>query len=110
MPTFGEFLQGDGDPIADLMTKFDTLLGDTVTEAQFRAAFLAARELGKVLDDDVLRAVILAARHATEVAGVESNEDREARHRALAIRRADQDAQERAEQALSATKTPRRPR
>lgn len=33
-----------------------------VTEAELQAAFLAARKLGKVLQDDVLRAVILAAR------------------------------------------------
>ena len=34
----------------------------TVTEAQLKAAFLAARSLGKILDDDVLRAIILAGR------------------------------------------------
>lgn len=33
-----------------------------VTEAELRAAFLAARKLGQVLQDDVLRAIILAAR------------------------------------------------
>jgi len=31
-----------------------------LTDAQLQAAFLAARELGKVLPDDVLRAIILA--------------------------------------------------
>jgi hypothetical protein len=31
------------------------------TEAQLQAAFMAARELGKVLDDDVLTAIIVAA-------------------------------------------------
>lgn len=52
------------DKMADLMARLDTLMGDTVTEAQLAAAYAAARGLGKVLQDDVLRAVILAARHA----------------------------------------------
>lgn len=34
----------------------------TVTDAQLQAAFLAARGEGKILDDNVLRAIILAAR------------------------------------------------
>jgi hypothetical protein len=50
------------DPIAALMAKLDPVAGDTVTEGQLQAAFLAARALGVVLQDDVLRAVILAAR------------------------------------------------
>ena len=37
---------------------------ETVTEAQLQAAFMAARALGKVLDDEVLRAIIVAARKA----------------------------------------------
>lgn len=40
------------------------LAAGIVTEAQLKAAFLAARAKGKVLDDDVLRAVIVAARIA----------------------------------------------
>jgi hypothetical protein len=35
-----------------------------VTDAQLQAAFLAARELGKILEDDVLRAIIVASRKA----------------------------------------------
>jgi hypothetical protein len=37
---------------------------ETVTEAQLAAAFRAARELGKVLDDETLTAIIVAARKA----------------------------------------------
>lgn len=38
---------------------------DTVSEAQLQAAFLAARKLGHVLTDDVLKAIIVAAREAS---------------------------------------------
>jgi hypothetical protein len=38
--------------------------GPDVTEAELAAAFLAARGFGKILDDDVLRAIIVAAREA----------------------------------------------
>jgi hypothetical protein len=36
----------------------------TVTERQLQAAFLAARNFGVILQDDVLRAVIVAAKEA----------------------------------------------
>jgi hypothetical protein len=35
-----------------------------LSEAQLQAAFLAARRFGKILDDDVLRAIVRAARDA----------------------------------------------
>jgi hypothetical protein len=37
---------------------------DKPTEAQLQAAFLAARALGKILDDEVLTAIIVAAAEA----------------------------------------------
>jgi hypothetical protein len=42
----------------------DDLIGPDVTEAQLKAAFLAARKLGQILDDDVLRAILVAGREA----------------------------------------------
>ena len=38
------------------------MTGTYVSNAELEAAFLAAREHGKILNDDVLRAIILAAR------------------------------------------------
>jgi hypothetical protein len=35
---------------------------ENVSDAQLQAAFLAARQLGRILTDEVLRAIILAAR------------------------------------------------
>lgn len=37
-----------------------------VTDAELQAAFLAAREMGKILNDEVLAAIIIAARKVKE--------------------------------------------
>jgi hypothetical protein len=39
-------------------------MSNTITEYQLQAAFLAARGHGKILDDEVLRDIITAAREA----------------------------------------------
>ena len=42
----------------------ETKIPAELTEAQLKAAFLAARSFGKILDDDVLRAIVAAVRDA----------------------------------------------
>lgn len=46
----------------DCQQKLDDALKPT--DAELQAAFLAAREYGKVLDDEVLTAILIAARKA----------------------------------------------
>lgn len=41
-----------------------SIKAERITEAQLQAAFLAARQFGKILDDDVLKAIIVAASEA----------------------------------------------